>query len=123
MPETELHKFYHAYHDSALATVEADHGSDPEVAIDPDSIPAETRRQMLADCEQFLNENRSDIGRNISSAGYDFWLSRNAIGTGFLDPEQETLYGTLQARRLERAAKDFGPFPILIDDKEISEES
>ena len=116
MPEAELQKFYQAYLSSVLATLEDDHGPDSEVEIDQDSIPAQTRRQMLADCEQFLNENRTDIKRNIRSAGYDFWLSRNGIGEGFLDPEQESVYGHLQARRLDVAAKEFGPFSILIDD-------
>lgn len=51
-----------------------------------------TLRDARADCAEFMEANAADLaaytestGRDMESAGHDFWLTRNGHGAGFWD--------------------------------------
>jgi len=59
--------------------------------------------EAKADCKAFQKANRADLetycelsGRDMDSAGMDFFLSRNGHGAGFFDRGNEPVFGRLQ---------------------------
>lgn len=113
MAETGLDEFLSGYIDSALWSTMDD--SDPETGGDPldanysaDDLAPETLATMREDCRAFMATNASALaryselsGRDLSSAGHDFWLSRNGHGCGFSDRGNDPVFDQLQdeARR------------------------
>lgn len=70
---------------------------------------AATRKAEKA-CATFQRDNAADLaayeestGRDMASAGHDFWLSRNGHGAGFWDRGKAECLD-----RLDEAAKAFG---------------
>jgi hypothetical protein len=62
------------------------------------------------DCRDFQKANAADLalyceisGRGESSAGHDFWLSRNGHGAGFFDRGNDPVFD-----RLQDAARHYG---------------
>jgi hypothetical protein len=49
-----------------------------------------TYGKMVLDCHEFYNKNKSlfPTGYSMSSAGHDFWLTRNGHGAGFWDKDE-----------------------------------
>jgi hypothetical protein len=74
---------------------------------------AEALTQAVADCEKFQRENEDDIGGLQDRAGYDFWLTRNKHGAGYLDGDwQPQEVGD----RLTEAAHRFGEVYLYVGD-------
>ena len=89
--------------------------SDGESGFDRDKVRGwsrRARRTMRDDCRAFYNANRADLevyaaesGRDIESAGHDFFLSREGHGAGFFDRGNHEVFRTLQ-----RAARGWGGY-------------
>lgn len=61
------------------------------------------QREARQDCRAFLKAQRADLtaycvasGRDMESAGHDFWLSRNGHGGGFFDRGNDPVFDRLQ---------------------------
>ncbi|MEP3665877.1 MAG: hypothetical protein ABJN42_03980, partial [Roseibium sp.] len=78
---------------------------------------------IKADCEGFLEKNRSDIdlltgadvGYDEISAGRDLWYTRNGHGVGFWDRGFTGEVGDA-ADRLTEAAESIGEAYLTLDD-------
>ena len=101
--------------------------SDPETGGEPldrnygpDDIAPESLTKIKKDCKAFVKSNRKDLGeylehRGASSAGHDFWLTRNGLGAGFWDRGLGDL-----GKRLSTASKRFGECnPYVGDDGKV----
>jgi len=82
-------------------------------------ISQECLDQMIADCAKFQAENNAEIHKclgsfadNLSTAGHDFWLTRNGHGAGFWDGDWPQEVG----ERLTKASKAFGEFNLYVGD-------
>lgn len=54
--------------------------------LDGYGFSLEARAQALNDIEQFMSETgTATAGISESGIGYDLWLSRNGLGSGFFD--------------------------------------
>ncbi len=88
-------------------------------------IHPDTVKEMAKDCAKFQTENRLHLlaaykreGYTESSAGHDFWLTRNGHGVGFWDRGLGVVGDTLTA-----AAKQFKECNLCIgDDNKIHAE-
>lgn len=98
----------------------------PEADAYPDSKPPpdctgfapESTAAALADCMEFQCSNGTDLafyyaesGRGPSSAGTDFYLSRNRHGAGFFDRGDHPVF-----KRLQEAARSCGPCDAYVGD-------
>lgn len=82
-----------------------------------DDIAAETLATMYADCQRFISENAAALEEYAksygdTSAGHDFWLTRNRHGAGFWD---RGIPGDI-GERLTRAAHAFGDCDLYVGD-------
>lgn len=79
-----------------------------------DGFAEEALAKMIADCEKFKEENRTDIedGLGYNAAGYDFWLTRCGHGCGFWDGDWPEEIG----ERLTEASNKFGKCDIYVGD-------
>jgi hypothetical protein len=94
----------------------------PEDEIDRDAITgwsADALTKIKADCTDFQAANASDLdlycslsGRDLDSAGHDFYLTRERHGAGFWDRGNDPVF-----KRLTEAAHFYGEagYPCLID--------
>lgn len=80
---------------------------------------AETIARAVTDCIKFQEANAVYLedyykfsGRDESSAGHDFWLSRNGHGAGFLDRGDESCFARLQ----EVCRQDWSEVDPHVDD-------
>jgi hypothetical protein len=98
-----------------------DDESEPEEGgIDRDKVRGWSRdaqKEAKADCRDFLKAQAADIaiyckesGRDMSSVGHDFWLSRNGHGAGFFDRGNHPVFDRLQA-----AARIYGGADVWCD--------
>jgi hypothetical protein len=87
---------------------------------DTDDISNETWNEMVKDCEDFqqaqaadlqLAYNHPKVKYDESSAGHDFWLTRNGHGAGFWDRGLGTV-----GDRLSKASKPYGEVNLYIGD-------
>lgn len=73
-----------------------DDGNPLDDSFSEDDLAPQCLAGMRADCADFINANMDDLkqyvaritrdaGEGWSSAGHDFWLSRNGHGAGFWD--------------------------------------
>jgi hypothetical protein len=75
---------------------------------------------MVRDCARFRAERPVDLeryvelGRDLSHAGHDFWLSRNGHGTGFWDRGFGAVGDSLDAH-----AETFGTFDLYLGDDDM----
>ncbi len=79
---------------------------DSECGIERDKIRGWSRasvREAKRDCRDFVRANRADLetyceesGRDMESAGHDFYLSRNGHGAGFFDRGNHPVFNRLQ---------------------------
>jgi len=87
---------------------------------DASDIAPETRAKMLSDCTKFQAINRKLLvdaygrGFSKSSAGHDFWLTRNGHGAGFWDRNELDAGGL--GDKLTAATKKFGGFDLYVGD-------
>lgn len=80
---------------------------------------ASAEERIRKDCEAFYIANYDDIQTFEYSpekiAGYDFWLTRNFHGSGFLDGDWDEEVG----ERLTEAAKKFGECWLFVENNVI----
>jgi hypothetical protein len=87
---------------------------------DSSDLAPETRATMRADCAKFQAINRKLLvdaynrGFSKSSAGHDFWLTRNGHGAGFWDRNLLDEGGL--GDKLTAATKSFGGFNLYVGD-------
>lgn len=81
--------------------------------IDPESL-----QKIRRDCDSFLKENKADLEEAFrmpwytpSSAGHDFWLTRNGHGTGFGDRNLGPV-----GDRLTKASDEVGSSDLYVGD-------
>lgn len=89
---------------------------DPEAGIDRKRINCWARvaiKEAERDCQDFMEANAADLeiyydesGRNESSAGHDFWLSRNGHGAGFFDRGNHECFDRLQDAARHAGSRD-----------------
>lgn len=83
--------------------------------LHPDTLAA-----MVRDCAKFQAERPHDLdlyvemGRDLSHAGHDFWLSRNGHGTGFWDRG----FGAV-GDSLHNHAETFGNVELYLGDDDM----
>lgn len=84
----QLNAFINGYITAALwSSVD----EDEDAFFTEEDIAPETLEKLKADCEKFLTENSDLLSKvykrvdDYSSAGHDFWLTRNGHGVGFWD--------------------------------------
>lgn len=78
----------------------------PEDEINRDKVKGWSRSAlatMRADCAAFVKANRADLltyceesGRDMGSAGHDFFLSREGHGAGYFDRGNHPVFDKLQ---------------------------
>lgn len=109
-----LNSFVRGYIEAALwsSTDEDEQPLDRDHSVSDIATP--TLRQMVADCLRFQRATKADLDEadiSDSSAGHDFWLSRNGHGTGFWDRGLGAV-----GNRLHAKAKSFGEFDLYLGD-------
>lgn len=83
--------FLTGYITAALWSSVDDNGDPLDANYTGESIAPVTVEKMRADCQKFLTENEDLLSQvykmadDYSSAGHDFWLTRNGHGAGFWD--------------------------------------
>lgn len=85
-----------------------------ETGFDSGDIASASIASMHEDCRDFLDDNIVDLlasGMTASSAGNDFWLTRNGHGTGFWDRGLGAV-----GERLTAAAKVYGGQDMYVGD-------
>lgn len=126
------HPFILAYIECALwsSNDESDEsGGEPlDANYDITDIAPETLREMISDCCDFMNGEKKLLNRAYqtrtrgyevyggeTSAGYDFWLTRNGHGTGFWDRGLGEV-----GEALSKACKPYGGVDLIVcEDKKI----
>lgn len=91
-----------------LAYIEAVYFTDTGDIDQPESYAELTERflhEAARDCVQFYNVYRDFIGKNLTQAGHDFWLTKNGHGAGFWDRPE--IWGD-RADELTRACELMG---------------
>ena len=123
MTPTGLDAFTTGYVE-ALEWTECDLDHMPDID-DVEGFAPELLQKAKEDCEQFQKDNESllDIyyettGRDASSAGSDFWLTRNHHGAGFWDriSERESREGYLACKALSDRAQGYGSVDVYVGD-------
>ena len=75
-------------------------------------ITNDSKAKAEHECDRFLMDNFNDLegitskGNDWGQVGQDLWLSRNGHGSGFFDRKE--IYGEVEAKRLQDAAKKMG---------------
>lgn len=120
----DLDTFTRAYIECALWSSSDTRPGEPE-GIEPrpldedygiSDIAPETLEEMIADCAKFQAENGevidcAPVSNERSSAGHDFWLTRNLHGVGFWDGDW-----TWAGKQLTEASHAFGEYTLYIGD-------
>jgi hypothetical protein len=115
-------EFELAYFTAALWSSTDDDGEPLEAKYSIEDIAPETRREMLADTDSFIDRfveliedddpkgldrwNRWDL------AGHDFWLTRNGHGAGFWEPGAWPKHGD----ELSKGAEAYGECSLYVGD-------
>jgi len=140
-------EFFHSYVTAALWSSNdgsTDCGGEPlDENYGVGDIEEETLIQMAEECFEFLATAETVHNRKLtcfhvikrayhldafepglsgdnnawSQAGYDFWMTRNGHGVGFWEDEWTSALDPF--RRLERAARKFGEFDLMVNDLEL----
>ncbi len=110
--DKDFQEFFDSYVETALwsSTDESrDDGGDPlDDNYGPEDIAPKTLEEMKKDCRDFLDENWELIDLAYSSAGHDFWLTRNRHGAGFWDGDWK--YGD----ELTKSAHAYGSVDLVV---------
>lgn len=110
VPDADLDLFQDGYFECAewLASgygpkYESDNSLDDDDRAKLKGFTRAAVKEGKADCRAFCDANAADIkmycelsGRDMSSAGHDFWLSRNGHGAGFFDRGNDPVFDRLQ---------------------------
>lgn len=108
-------RFFTHYLEACLWTEEKEH-------LWIEDLPADTIKQMKADCKSFLDKammlglldtyNPNHQYTIEEQAGHDFWLTRNGHGAGFWD--REHIWGKENATHLTNLSEQFGEYHLDI---------
>ena len=91
METQNFNAFFNAYITAALWSSVDDNDDPLDSNYTAESIEPVTLEKMKADCHKFITENDNLLSQvyktvdGYSSAGHDFWLTRNGHGAGFWD--------------------------------------
>ena len=82
-------EFFAGYVSCALWSSTDDEGNPLDDNFGAEDIGDDTDKAMREDCADFMRANAADLaammeatGRDMSSMGHDFWLTRNGLGAG-----------------------------------------
>jgi hypothetical protein len=76
-------------------------------------IALETVERAIADCKAFQEANAAYLENyKASTAGHDFWLTRNGHGAGFWDGD----YDKADGDALTKASKAYGSVDLYVGD-------
>lgn len=79
-----------------------------------DDIDSDAFAEMIADCESFRDCHADLLGDvEPSTAGHNFWLSRNGHGAGFFDS------AAAHADELQRATKSYGSVDLYAHEGKV----
>jgi len=114
-----LDEFTLAYIEAALWTEEEYlQEQDPNIDVNYYNINVETLHKMIEDCKDFQESNEQLLDEAEqkhhflrSSAGHDFWLTRNGHGAGFWDRGLGKTGDELSAM-----SKSYGSFDLYVGD-------
>ena len=115
MIATELDTFTRAYVECALWSSLDDNETPLDANYGADDIAPDTLQTMIAECEQFQQQNRRIIAADLSRAGFHFWLTRNHHGAGFWDGDYSPRIGRLLTDR----AQDFPEVYLYVGDDNL----
>ena len=111
-------EFFAGYVTCALWSSTDDEGNPLDDNFGAEDIGDDTDRTMREDCADFMRANAADLaammeatGRDMSSMGHDFWLTRNGHGAGFWDRGAGDV-----GDRLTDACKAHGEVDLYIGD-------
>ena len=78
-----------------------------------DDFSPESLEQAENDCKEFIKQAGSLLdGLDLSTAGHDFWLTRNRHGAGFWDGDYKKSIG----EQLTKLAHSFGELNLYAGD-------
>lgn len=96
--------FWEGYFICALWASHDEQGGSLDDKYSTSDLSTSASSQMRRDCDVFYRDNYDDVKiMSESSAGHDFWLSRNGHGAGFFDRGLGE-----RGDRLQAAAEKFG---------------
>ena len=98
-----LETFYRAYIEAMLWSSMGDDDEPLDKNYSAENLAPETITASRTDCEAFLEQCGEELHHNYSSAGHDFWLTRNHHGAGFWDGD----WGKERGERLTNASHTF----------------
>lgn len=111
-------EFFAGYVTCALWSSTDDEGNPLDDNFGAEDIGDDTDKAMREDCADFMRANAADLaammeatGRDMSSMGHDFWLTRNGHGAGFWDRGAGDV-----GDRLTDACKPYGGVDLYIGD-------
>lgn len=123
---TDLDEFTRAYAECALWASthfwKDAENKDCEESLDKnhgiEDVATETLEEMVAECNDFREANKELLERaeeefdlTESSAGHDFWLTRNGHGAGFWDRDLGDV-----GDKLTKACKPYGEVDLYVGD-------
>lgn len=109
-----LEDFYDQYVATALWATWDDNGDPLDARFSVEDIDAEALEAMRKDCSAFYDANQAlwtEDGIEDSTAGHDFWLTRNGHGAGYWDGDYPT-----NGDRLTEACKPYGESVLYVGD-------
>ena len=108
-----LDKFTGQYLVTALWSSADDEGNPMDDNHDLFDLSEEAINKAIEDCRKFQEDNAALLeGYSLSTAGHDFWLTRNGHGAGFWDGDYEKDVGD----KLTVASKSFGEIDLYVGD-------
>jgi hypothetical protein len=114
-----IDRFTQGYLETAVWASTNDEGESLDaLGFDADSFTQAAKKRAKRECRDFLTMAKSllkQAGADESSAGQDFWLTRNGHGAGFWDRG----YGSV-GDELSKIAKTFGESYIVVSRGRLS---
>jgi hypothetical protein len=112
MTNPHLETFTAAYITCALWSSTDDNDEPMDDTYGVDDIAPETLATIHADCSKFFDAHRDVVMTSLTSAGHDFWLTRNGHGAGFWDGD----WAEPDATELTASSEAFGQVDLYIGD-------
>ncbi len=111
-------EFINGYIECMLWSTMDDEGNYLDESYGKEDISFDCLSKINADCKSFIEAAGPLLNAiDPSSAGHDFWLTRNGHGTGFWDRNMgET------GERLSLLASSFGEFYVYVEGNAIQRE-
>ena len=111
----DTQEFINGYIECMLWSTTDDEGNYLNVSFGTSDISSDCLSKINSDCKSFIEAAGPLLNAlDPSSAGHDFWLTRNGHGTGFWDRNMgET------GEKLSLLASSFGEFYVYIEDNAI----